>query len=72
MFRTSRRLLAASFCLWATALSAAESARVELTIGADTRGAAATGQQWLEVLTDAGVDGLQVRVREPGEAPEVN
>lgn len=71
MFMTWRLPLGAALGLVASALAAAEPARIEMTIGADTRSAAATAQQWLEILTDAGVDGLRIRQREPGETPEV-
>lgn len=71
MYRTWQWLWTVGCCMAATTLCAADRARVELTIGADTRGAAASGQQWLEVLSEVGVDGLQIRRREPGEAPEV-
>ncbi len=57
--------------LIAVSANAAEQARVELTIGAETVRAAASAQQWYEILTEVGVDGLQIRQRQPGEAPEV-
>lgn len=56
---------------FAAVADGAELARVALTIGADTRGAAATAQQWYQVLTEAGVDGLQIRQRRAGEKPEI-
>jgi hypothetical protein len=57
--------------LGAVSAGAAEKARVSITIGAETPGAAATARQWYEVLTDVGVDNLQIRQREPGEDPDV-
>ncbi|MDZ4780942.1 MAG: hypothetical protein SGJ19_11870 [Planctomycetia bacterium] len=63
--------LAAGLLLIAAPARGAETARVELTIGAETPRAAATAQQWYEVLTAIGVDGLQIRQKNPGEAPEV-
>lgn len=65
-----RYCLAAVMLLVAAPVVAAEKARVELTIGAETVAVAAAAQQWYEILTDAGVDGLQIRQRKPGEAPE--
>jgi hypothetical protein len=63
--------LATGLLLFAATARGAETARVELTIGAETPRAAATAQQWYEVLTKIGVDGLQIRQRNPGEEPEV-
>jgi hypothetical protein len=71
MFMTWRYYLALACWLGATSVYAEDVARVELTVGAETRGAAASAQQWLEVLTECGVDGLRIRQREPGETPEV-
>lgn len=58
-------------CLIAAPAMAAEPARVEMIIGAENQRAAATARQWYEVLTAVGVDGLQIRQRQPGENVEV-
>lgn len=55
----------------ATFVRAAEPASVEIVIGAENPRAAGNGQQWLEVLREVGIEGLQVRQRAPGEDPEI-